>query len=241
MKKIVYNLLILTLVACFTSCDESIIEEVEYVTFGADEYSTGVDVGGSASFDIPVYTTNLSSADRSFNVIVDTEGSNAASGSYTVPSSITIPAGSNEGMLTIGLTDTNLGIGVNNLVINFADGEGFFTGESTTLGYIQNCNELNGSVDIIFDGFGSEITWEIIDSLGGVVVSGGPYADGQASVAAPVVLCAGRDYTFTILDSFGDGLSFPSNGTYTFTVDGDVKASGGGDFGSEQSTEFDTK
>ncbi len=240
MKKIVYNILILALVACFHSCDESIVEEVEYVTFGADSYSTGVDVGGSTSFDIPVYTTNITGSDRSYTVTVD-ESSNAASGSYTVPSSVTIPSGSNSAMLTVALTDTNLGIGVNNLVINFMNGEGFFTGESTTLGYIQNCDEVTGTVAITFDGYGSETTWEILDALDGVVASGGNYADGQATASQEVTLCSGRDYTFVMKDSFGDGLSFPSNGTYSLTVGGVVKVSGGGDFGSEESTAFDTK
>lgn len=240
MKKIVYNILILALVACFHSCDESIVEEVEYVTFGADSYSTGVDVGGSATFDIPVYTTNITGSDRSYAVAIDMENSNAAAGSYTVPSSVTIPGGSNTGMLTIALTDTNLGIGVNNLVLNFANSEGYFSGESTTLGYIQNCNEVSGTVDFAFDGFGSEVTWEILDALDGVVVSGGPYADGQASASESITLCAGRDYTFIVYDSFGDGLSFPNNGTYTVTVGGNVKASGGGNYGAEESTAFDT-
>ncbi|TBN01362.1 hypothetical protein EYD45_13230 [Hyunsoonleella flava] len=241
MKKIVYNILILTLVACFHSCDESIVEEVEYVTFGADSYSTGVDVGGSATFDIPVYTTNIAGSDRSYGVVIDMENSNAASGSYTVPSAITIPAGSNKAMLSIALTDNNLGIGVNNLVLNFADSEGYFSGESTTLGYIQNCEEVTGSVDFAFDGYGSEVTWEILDALDGVVASGGPYADGQASSSDAVVLCSGRDYTFIVKDAFGDGLSFPNNGTYTLTVGGVVKASGGGNYGAEESTAFDTK
>ncbi|PQV45713.1 hypothetical protein CLV33_11257 [Jejuia pallidilutea] len=239
MKKIVYNILILTLVACFQSCDESIVEEVEYVTFGASQYSTGVDVGGSTSFDIPVYTTNLSSSDRTYNITVD-ESSNAAAGSYTVPSSVTIPAGANEAMLTIALTDTNLGIGVNNLVINFANSEGYFTGESTTLGYIQNCEEVTATLDIVFDGYGSETGWEITDALDGVVASGGNYADGQVSASETITLCGGRDYTFTITDAYGDGLSFPNNGTYTLTIGGSVKASGGGDFGSSESTEFNT-
>jgi len=55
-----------------------------------------------------------------------------------------------------------------------------------------------------------------------------------------LILCSGRDYTFTINDSFGDGLSYPSNGSYTLTVNGTVKATGGGNYGSTESTDFDT-
>ncbi|MCF7561161.1 hypothetical protein L3X39_10980 [Sabulilitoribacter multivorans] len=240
MKKIAYKFLILLSIVSFYNCDhDSIVPELEYVTFSKSSYSTGVDPGGSTSFDITVYASNISSSDRSFNVSVDAS-SNAAAGSYTVPSSVTIPAGSNEGALTVALTDTNLGIGVNNLVINFESSADYFSGASTTLSYIQNCTEVTATLDIIFDGYGSEVTWDITDSLGGVVVSGGGYADGQATASESITLCAGRDYTFTIYDSFGDGLSFPANGTYTLTLGGSVKASGGGNYGASESTAFDT-
>ena len=81
---------------------------------------------------------------------------------------------------------------------------------------------------------------EVTDALGGVTASGGPYADGQATASEMFKLCSGRDYTFTIFDSFGDGLSFPANGDYTLTVGGAVKATGGGDYGSSDATNFDT-
>ncbi|WP_100610644.1 hypothetical protein [Confluentibacter lentus] len=243
MKKI-YNLFFL-FAAFFlvVSCEEDTPEPtgVNYVTFAKSTYSTGVDPGGSTEFDITVYTANITSSDRSYNVIV-APNSNAASGSYTVPSSVTIPSGSNEGILTVTLTDTNLGIGVNNLILNFEKGDDYFTGASTRLSYIQNCTEITGSLNIVFDGYGDETSWEITDELGGVVVSKalGTYTRGQASAIENITLCQGRNYTFTIYDDYGDGLSFPANGSYTLTIGGDIKATGGGDFGSEESTEFDT-
>lgn len=62
MKKLAYKFLILLTVVSLQSCNyDSIVPEVEYVTFAKATYSTGVNPGGTTSFDIPVYTTNISS------------------------------------------------------------------------------------------------------------------------------------------------------------------------------------
>ncbi|TMM29493.1 hypothetical protein FDT66_10230 [Polaribacter aestuariivivens] len=239
MKKFTYILLAFITIVTLNSCEQSIEPlGTNYVTFAEPEFSAGVDVGGSTTVEIPVFTSNVSGSARTFVVSVD-ESSNAATGSYTVPTSVEIPANTNKGMITVSLTDTNLGIGVNKLILNFGAEEGLSNGGSTTISYIQNCTEVTGTLDITFDAYGSETSWEITDSLGGVVVSGGGYADGDVSVSEPITLCSGRDYTFTFKDSFGDGYASP--GMATLTIGGDVKATVSGDFGSSSETEFDTK
>lgn len=240
MKKI--NLLLLLFLsislAVFNSCDSD-ESEFNYVTFDQPEYTKGVDVGGSESFDITIYTGQNVGSDTSFSIAVDPD-SDAAAGSYELPSSVTVPSGTNEAKFTVNLSDVDLGIGINNLVLNFdALGE-YFDGGSTTISYTQNCTEVTAVLDIVFDGYGSETTYGITDALDGTVASGGPYSDGQVSASEDITLCAGRDYVFTIYDAYGDGLSWPNNGTYTLTVGSDVKASGGGNFGAEESTAFDT-
>jgi hypothetical protein len=243
MKNIKLLLLAVFSLVLFNSCtDEVEPQNTNYVTFGAETYDFGVDAGSTGTtFNIPVYTANKSGSDRTFNVTIDMDNTNAAAGSYTVPSSITIPANSNEGALAVVLSDTNLGIGVNTITVNFEGGvEGLSTSAPVEINYIQNCNEVTGTLDFVFDGFGSEISWQILDSIGGVVASGSGYADGQATASESITLCAGRTFTFVINDSFGDGLSYPANGSYTLTVGGTVKASGGGNFGSSETTNFDT-
>jgi hypothetical protein len=221
--------------------DEQFESSLNYVTFGDTLYSTAVDVDGTTTLDITVYTSKKVNSDTTFDIVVD-ESTNAADGSYSLPSSVTIPSGSNEGTLTVTLSDLDLGIGVNTVVLNFdPENADYILGASTDVQYIQNCNEAIATLDIVFDGYGSEIEWYITDSLGDDVVSGGPYSDGQATASETISLCQGRDYTFTITDSYGDGISYPADGTYTLTVAGETQASGGGDFGSSESTDFDTK
>ncbi|MGC6429561.1 MAG: hypothetical protein ACON5F_00810 [Jejuia sp.] len=241
MKKILNLFIIIFSLVLFQNCEEDQFEStLSYVTFGDPIYSTGVDVGGSTTIDVIVYTNTNVGSDTSFNIAVD-ESSNAASGSYTVPSSVTIPGGSNKGTLTIGLSDVNLGIGINQLVLNFSGLDATYSsGASTTVEYIQNCNEVTATLDFAFDGYASEVGWSVQDELGGTVASGGGYADGQASASESIILCIGRNYTLNITDAFGDGLSFPSDGTYTLTIGGVVKATGGGDYGDGESTDFDT-
>lgn len=242
MKKIILSLLAIS-VFILNSCEEDLKDSsgLNYITFSQATYNAGVDPNGSTTVDIPVYAANISSSDRSFEIAVGAS-STGADGSYVVPSSVTIPGGSNEGTLSIELSDVNLGIGINTLVLNFVASEGLFTGEPATLRYVQNCTEVSGTLDIVFDGYSEETSWEITDALGGVVASKalGSYAPGTASASETITLCSGRDYTFTINDFYGDGLSFPANGTYVLTIGGDVKASGGGDFGFGESTDFDT-
>ncbi|WP_408025446.1 hypothetical protein [Tenacibaculum sediminilitoris] len=40
---------------------------------------------------------------------------------------------------------------------------------STTVNYIQNSSEISEILDITSDGYGSETSWKILDSSGGVV------------------------------------------------------------------------
>lgn len=230
MKKIAYIFLILlSTVGFLQSCEDTYLPPpLEYVTFGDTTYSAGVDIDGSTTVEIPVYTGNIISSDRSFNVIVD--ASNAAAGSYSVPSSITVPGGSNDALLVVNLSDVDLGIGVNKLNISFENGAEFSNGPSVTVEYIQNCSEVTGTLDLSFDRYGSEVYWEIQDSLGGVIASTAGYPDTGAgtttSDSVSLTLCSGRSYTFFVADGYGDG--WGAGSSYTLTIEGTVKVTGDG-------------
>ena len=69
-----------------------------------------------------------------------------------------------------------------------------------------NC--VNSSVHIYLDQYMSETSWDIKDTAGNVLASDGPYynAVNYQSIIVPVCLPPG-DLTFTIYDSYGDGLN----------------------------------
>ncbi len=57
------------------------------------------------------------------------------------------------------------------------------------------------------DDYGSETTWELEQNGGGVIASGGPYEDFEnIQVVEDLCVESGECYTFTIYDSYGDGI-----------------------------------
>lgn len=239
MKKTINIFLIIFSLVLFQNCEEEQFEpNLDYVTFGSDSYSTGVDVGGNSNVTVAVYTTKNVGTATTYALSVD-ESTNADPGSYFVPPTVTIPAGSNTGTFDVALSDVNLGIGINELVINFGDVGMASASGATTIAYTQNCNEVTATLDITFDRWGTEVDWEIRDSEGGLVIANStayPNTAGGSitSDSIDITLCAGRSYTIELIDTYGDGwngenvLTTPA---YTLTIGGTVKATGDGDLG----------
>ena len=227
MKKTINIFLIIFSLVLFQNCDEEQFEpSLDYVTFASD-ITTGVDVGGTTNVTVEVYTTKNVGAATTYAVSVD-ESTNADPGSYFVPPTVTIPAGSNTGSIEVALSDVNLGIGINKLVIGFGDAGMTSTGEPVTISYIQNCNEVTGTLDLRFN-YPCEVSWEIEDSEGGLVLSGSGYpgcTGTYSEVSEPITLCAGRTYTLITTDDYGDG--WGATGSYTLTIGGVVKVTGDG-------------
>ena len=92
------------------------------------------------------------------------------------------------------------------------------------------------TVTILTDNYPAETTWSVTDGAGTVVASGGPYETAATEYVEQVCIDAGC-YTFTINDSFGDGICCTyGTGVYTLTSNGIVLASGG-EFASSELTE----
>ena len=67
------------------------------------------------------------------------------------------------------------------------------------------------NVEFQFDGYADEVTWNLSNSYG-VIESGGPYDNGQPNAFIVLDSLESGDYTFELLDAFGDGLSWPNDG-----------------------------
>lgn len=99
------------------------------------------------------------------------------------------------------------------------------------------------TLELLFDGFPNETTWEVTDENNTVLFTGGPYAQNQAQTEIAVDFCLDPDacYTFTIMDSFGDGIqAYGITGNYQIVdADGNVLASIlDVDFGVEETNDF---
>jgi len=101
----------------------------------------------------------------------------------------------------------------------------------------DSCYSNNVTLKLEMDQYGNETSWEIRNKSGNKVASGNGYDDYQV-VSKSIDLSDG-DYTFTIFDTYGDGMTV-GNGSYKLSdTKGNVIKSGG-DFGKSESVSFCT-
>jgi len=96
------------------------------------------------------------------------------------------------------------------------------------------------SIDINFDLYPSETRWEILDALGGVVTTGGPYEDQVNGSSLSIQECLPFGcYTFVVYDAYSDGIccSYGDGHYEVRDASGNMLATGGS-FGYSESTEF---
>ena len=121
--------------------------------------------------------------------------------------------------------------------------DGIMNGDETDIDCGGSCGACpcpNNTVyvNITFDQYGSETTWDIKDVSGTVVASGNGYSNGDTSISEMICL-DDACYTFNIYDQFGDGICCGyGNGSYAL-VDGDNNTLvSGGQFGQSETTGF---
>lgn len=247
MKKIKI-LCILLVFASFMACDkdDAVVSTVYdnsgqtgvgFLTSGA---SVVVPVQGS-SVTLDVQTTNTSTSDRSFNVVVNAASTGTAS-DYTL-GSVTIPANSYEGTINVNFVDTNLVDFVSYALIldlELPAGVAVVGSKSATITYNKYliCNDY--VLTLNEDSYADERSWDIVDSTGTIVESGSGYSfvSGGQQIIETMTLMDGC-YTFTIYDSYGDG-QYDGSTTGNYSLDCSIinAASGSGNWGSSVSTEF---
>lgn len=235
MKK--YLVVVITVIATtiLVACGSDDFNEPYYVSFESGPSAIQVDFGGSASHDVKVYTGNIVNSDRVYEVQIDTNTTLGAE-ALVVPATVTVPAGTNEGVFTIEVSDVGISPNGETLVLGFAPGQEGYLGGNHTINISQFCDPQL-VFDFVFDGYASETTWQVEDSDGNIVLFGGDWSDGTGSASVGRCLAPG-DYVFTVFDAYGDGLTFPDVGSITISYGGEEIASLSGDFGSEGSVSF---
>jgi hypothetical protein len=98
----------------------------------------------------------------------------------------------------------------------------------------QVCQGIPMQLTIETDTFGLETEWELKDASGTVVQTGGPYTGGSSSLIEEQ-LCVYDifgTYTFTMRDTFGDGLccNAGAGGSFKLARDGEEKFASNGEF-----------
>ena len=102
------------------------------------------------------------------------------------------------------------------------------------------CPESPLTLSITLDNYPEETSWSIMDVNNAIVASGGTYgtaADGS-TISETINLSTG-DYTFTINDSYGDGICCTYGpGSYRLVDANGLIIASGGDFGTSESSLF---
>jgi len=109
-------------------------------------------------------------------------------------------------------------------------------------GFLTLVNSVNIIVDITTDQYPLETTWDIKTASGIQTSAGGPYSTAnQPQLPSNVTLSVDECYSFTIYDSYGDGIccSF-GNGSYSVTDGNGIVLASGGTFTDEESEQFRT-
>lgn len=155
MKKIfLYGLASIAILLSY-NCEEgpSLVDPAsDYVTFESTSVTAPVTLNGTGSLDIKVYSTTIANSARSFAVTIN-EGSSASAASYTVPSSVDIPSGSNEGTLSLGFTDTAISNAGETLILNLSGQDGTSPGEPITVNIVRDCpSDLAGTYTVVSSG-----------------------------------------------------------------------------------------
>lgn len=151
--------------------------------------------------------------------------------------SITIPSSVPSGPMNIKITSVNG-------VADQRDGN-----SNIDTQFVSSSPTSIGSPDLVFrlqlDYWGSETTWTLKNSAGAIVYSGGPYNDvvnPTPSTPLPALITQNWAlvpdcYTFTINDSFGDGI-YTDGGYYDIKTQAGADVIIGSPFGSSQSSLF---
>jgi len=101
-----------------------------------------------------------------------------------------------------------------------------------------DCYTSSVTLSLTFDNYPTETSWSLTNGSGATVASGNGYSVKNATITEDFNIENG-DYTFTINDSYGDGICCSyGNGSYSLTDANSNVIVSGGNFGSSEATNF---
>jgi hypothetical protein len=234
LKKSIAYFAALTLMFAMFSCEEDNSGDNQAVNYvGLENYQTvELSDGQTVVVEGKILASEATGSDRTFNLVVDPSSTHGAA-NYSVPASVTIPAGSKEGVYEVTIIGNSLVDG-NKIVVGLAPSadlnqntfygtysNGVLTGvgtSNTTFNLYRPCASTRARLSIKFDNYPEETAWELYDSAFNLIDSGGFDAAGTTitgyaalgfadrSTFSVVKCLAPGTYTFVIYDDYGDGM-----------------------------------
>tara|TARA_R110002033_G_scaffold86322_3_gene136452 strand:+ start:10357 stop:11085 length:729 start_codon:yes stop_codon:yes gene_type:complete len=202
---------ILAISVVFTNCsqDEGLDSGLSnHVGFEPTPKVIEVVKNATETVEVTVASSEVSGSDRTYTILVDDASTLAVD--YTIPSTVTIPANSNIGTISISLTDDEaLEFVKQTLILSFQEEVGLTFGNDLTINFTEECLNTIVTFAITMDTWPDETTWELYNLTGApeLIGSGGPYVnpdDDFAELSFDFCLESG-DYGVVVYDSYGDG------------------------------------
>jgi hypothetical protein len=143
----------------------------------------------------------------------------------------------------INLPAITLANGANTIVVSVVNPNGSADENANNNSVSISCNAIVGptvtvTVDITFDNYSEETSWEIIQNGNILASSNGFYPAGGNSISESVCLAPGC-YDFVISDDYGDGICCAyGNGSYAVSNASGTSLAAGGNFTDTESTNF---
>jgi hypothetical protein len=246
-----------------TILDPTNISVIAFVSEGGQEILSGTEIypsvifanaydaycmNSSATDIVCTPTTDLEVTFRNYgnvplttlNIIYDINGG----APMTYPWTGTIPSAGSETFTILNIPVTPMISNIVNVTLELPNGNIdqnlSNNNSSTTFAGLGSADNGMASIDVTTDNYGDEITWTLKES-GTVIAQGGPY-QGGSSITVPTAyatLIQGTCYSFTIYDSYGDGILSP--GSYMVKdASGNILAYGGSNYTTEDQTNFET-
>ena len=240
-------LLSIVLVSCESDETDSTLMNYNYISLEAPSSKfLSLYPAENVLVESKVYTSNASTVDRTFALVVDmsitqpatTPATTLDASYYTVPATVTIPAGEMFGKFTVGITGTNIGdgkqlvvglgqeVGVDIGISSFTTTPVYQAGSSIPRNYVnvvksgkitynieEKCDFNKVALSITFDNYPEETAWDLKDSAMNIIASGG--FDGSGNLIGS----AGTGYAALFADrgTFKRSFCLPG-GEYTFAI-----------------------
>jgi hypothetical protein len=147
------------------------------------------------------------------------------------------------GSANVNLPAITLTNGANSIVVTVVNPNGSTDENANNNSVSISCNAIVGptvivNVDITFDDYSEETSWEIVQNGNVMASSNGLYPAGNTSISESVCLAPGC-YDFIISDDYGDGLCCAyGNGSYEVSNAAGTSLAAGGNFTDSQTTNF---
>ncbi|NHN25371.1 DUF4843 domain-containing protein [Flavobacterium jejuense] len=242
-KKIIAIFSLIVPVLFLTGCsdeDENSGGSLNYVSFESKTYNVSIEENLTETYDVKVFTTNISGEDRTFSVEVDLGATTADTQYYSVPGTVTVPANTNVGVIPVNVTGTDLGNG-KDIVLKLVPSTAIYTNSvaasnsKITIKITQACFLNPVVLSFTFDSYPEETSWELYQGVTLYASAAAGDYTGLATYSQNLCLPDG-DYTFVVYDVYSDGINAP--GGFTLTSGTTTLASDGGNFGGSTSFNF---